>query len=123
MPVDSITLALAADGALALDGENISRKDLAEALAERLAQQLDLRLRINAHRATDLRHVLPYVASAEALGLSDGFMMLGDVVATSDPLRDDVAGILAAVPCSRLQVMFDPETVTLNLCGHLPENG
>ncbi|PCJ07754.1 MAG: biopolymer transporter ExbD [Rhodobacteraceae bacterium] len=71
MPAGGITLAIAADGALALDGEDINREDLAAAITARLAQQPDLRLRINAHRTTELRHVLPFVAKAEALGLRD----------------------------------------------------
>jgi len=39
-----------------------------------------------------------------------------------DKLRDGVAGLLAKVPCSRLQVAFDPETATLSVNGHIPEN-
>jgi hypothetical protein len=38
-------------------------------------------------------------------------------------LRDGLAGLLGAVPCSRLQVVFDPDTATLELRGHLPEDG
>lgn len=62
-------------------------------------------------------------ADPVSLAAFQSFMMPGDIAASGDPLRDGVAGILAAVPCSRLQVMFDPETATLNLRGHLPENG
>lgn len=62
-------------------------------------------------------------ADPVSLAAFQSFMMPGDIAAAGDPLRDGVAGILAAVPCSRLQVMFDPETATLNLRGHLPETG
>lgn len=62
-------------------------------------------------------------ADPVSLAAFQSFMMPGDIAASGDPLRDGVAGILAAVPCSRLQVQFDPETATLNLRGHLPENG
>jgi len=62
-------------------------------------------------------------ADPVSLAAFQSFMMPGDIAATEDPLRDGVAGILAAIPCSRLQVQFDPETATLNLRGHLPENG
>ena len=82
MPAGGITLAIAADGALALDGDEISRQDLAAAITSRLQQQPDLRLRINAHRAAELRHVLPYVTQAEALGLMD-------VVLVVTPERDE----------------------------------
>lgn len=36
-------------------------------------------------------------------------------------LRDALAGLLGSVPCSRLQVSFDPDTVTLRIDGHVPE--
>ena len=62
-------------------------------------------------------------ADPVSLAAFQSFMMPDDVAAAGDTLRDGVAGILAAVPCSRLQVQFDPETATLNLRGHLPENG
>lgn len=38
-------------------------------------------------------------------------------------LRDGIAGILASVPCARLQATFIPETGTLQLRGHVPEDG
>ncbi|WP_158979851.1 DUF4384 domain-containing protein [Parasedimentitalea maritima] len=62
-------------------------------------------------------------ADPVSLAAFQSFMQPGDVSAAGDPLRDGVSGILAAVPCSRLQVVFDPETATLNLRGHLPETG
>ncbi|PCJ07755.1 MAG: hypothetical protein COB16_10025 [Rhodobacteraceae bacterium] len=62
-------------------------------------------------------------ADPVSLAAFQSFMMPGDIAASGDVLRDGVAGILAAVPCSRLQVIFDPETATLNLRGHLPETG
>lgn len=49
------------------------------------------------------------------------FMQPGDLSAGTDPVRDGVAGILAQVPCSRLQVGFDPETTTLVVNGHIPD--
>ena len=82
MPAGGITLAIAADGALALDGDEINKQDLAAALSVQLAQQPDLRLRINAHRAAELRHVLPYVTQAEELGIRD-------VVLVVTPERDE----------------------------------
>lgn len=71
MPAGGITLAVAADGALALDGAALAAADLAPALAGQLADDPALRLRINAHRQAELRRVLPLVAEAEALGFTD----------------------------------------------------
>ncbi|AZV81061.1 biopolymer transporter ExbD (plasmid) [Parasedimentitalea marina] len=82
MPAGGITLAIAADGALALDGDDISVADLDAALSAELERQPALRLRINAHRTAELRHVLPYVTRAEALGLRD-------VVLVVTPERDE----------------------------------
>ncbi|MEX0284445.1 MAG: hypothetical protein AB3N23_07515 [Paracoccaceae bacterium] len=50
------------------------------------------------------------------------FMQPGDLSSGQDPVRDGVSGILAQVPCSRLQVGFDPETTTLVVNGHLPDD-
>ena len=58
-----------------------------------------------------------------SLAAFQSFMQPGEAAAQGDPLRDGVAALLAAVPCSRLQVSFDPETTTLQLKGHIPEDG
>lgn len=58
-----------------------------------------------------------------SLAAFQSFMQPGDAPAEGDPLRDGISGILAAVPCSRLQAAFVPETATLELRGHLPEDG
>ena len=50
------------------------------------------------------------------------FMQPGDITGTGDRLRDGVAGLLAQVPCSRMQVAFDSETATLQVNGHIPED-
>ncbi|WP_083100443.1 ExbD/TolR family protein [Pseudophaeobacter leonis] len=71
MPAGGITLAISQDGDLALDGTEITKTDLPAALASQLAQKPEMRLRINAHRDADLRHVLPQVSQAEALGFLD----------------------------------------------------
>jgi hypothetical protein len=39
-----------------------------------------------------------------------------------DSLRDGISALLSSVPCSRLQTVFVPETATLELRGHLPDN-
>jgi len=50
------------------------------------------------------------------------FMQPGDIAVSGDQLRDGVSGLLAQVPCSRMQVAFDPNTATLQVNGHIPEN-
>lgn len=57
-----------------------------------------------------------------SLAAFQSFMRPGDVTAEGDPLRDGVSALLAQVPCSRLQVAFDPDTATLRINGHIPEN-
>ncbi len=71
MPAGGVTLSVAADGALAFDGTPIARDDLPATLARRLRDTPGLRLRINAHRDAELRHVLPLVALAEAAGVPE----------------------------------------------------
>ncbi|WP_411353164.1 ExbD/TolR family protein (plasmid) [Leisingera aquaemixtae] len=71
MPSGGVTLAISTQGALALDGEVIARSALSPALSALLADDPELRLRINAHRAAELRKVLPLVAEGEALGFRE----------------------------------------------------
>ena len=71
MPAGGVTLAVAADGALAFEGAATDADGFEQALARRLADAGDLRLRVNAHRDAELRNVLPLVARAEALGARD----------------------------------------------------
>jgi hypothetical protein len=51
------------------------------------------------------------------------FMQPGDAGAGAAEVRDGIEGLLAAVPCARLQVEFDPDTGALTLRGHIPEEG
>jgi len=71
MPSGGITLAVAPTGELALDGTRIERGALDQVLADRLDQAPDTLVRLNAHRDTELRHVLPLVSRIEALGARD----------------------------------------------------
>lgn len=71
MPAGGATLAVAADGSLALDGVALSRDEAEAALGRMLAGDEGLRLRVNAHRDAELRHVLPLVGWAEATGFRD----------------------------------------------------
>ena len=76
MPAGGLTLAISEDGELALDGRKILATALASALAESLEKDPALRLRINAHREANLRHVLPHVSQAEAIGIPDVILVV-----------------------------------------------
>lgn len=82
MPAGGATLSVARDGVLALDNVVIARASVEPALRAALAEDPDLRLRINAHRDAELRHVLPLVGVAEAVGV-------GDVVLVVTPKRSE----------------------------------
>jgi len=71
MPAGGATLSVSASGALALDGVEVARAALVTDLARLLDADPALRLRVNAHRDAELRHVLPLVGAAEALGYTD----------------------------------------------------
>lgn len=45
-----------------------------------------------------------------------------DPGAEGEALRDGLGGVLASLPCARVQLSFDPETATLDLRGHVPED-
>jgi biopolymer transport protein ExbD len=67
MPAGGITLSVAVDGALAVDGRPVTRAALPEAL-RRGPRERDgepARIRINAHRDAELRHVLPLFAELD----------------------------------------------------------
>jgi len=72
MPAGGATLSIGASGELALDGAPLpGTAALDAALTRRLAEDPGLRLRVNAHRDAELRHVLPLVGAAEAMGVRD----------------------------------------------------
>lgn len=58
-----------------------------------------------------------------ALDTIQALMQPGDPGSEAARLRDGIAGLLASVPCSRLQVEFDPERGALLLRGHVPADG
>ncbi len=71
MPAGGATVAISDTGALALDGIEMTRAKLEAALTRMLAADESLRVRINAHRDAELRHVLPLVGWAESIGVPD----------------------------------------------------
>jgi biopolymer transport protein ExbD len=71
LPAGGVILAIAADGSLALDGSAILPGALLPALRARLAAEPGLPIRVNAHRASALHAVLPWIDQIEALGARD----------------------------------------------------
>lgn len=71
MPGGGATLSVAADGRIALDGTEISQAELGPRVADLLAQDPELLVRVNAHKSTSLRYVLPHVTVLENLGVRD----------------------------------------------------
>lgn len=71
MPGGGATLSVSTEGTLALDGAALTRSAAINAITTRLADDPGLMIRINAHKSTQLRHILPMVAQIEALGARD----------------------------------------------------
>ena len=71
MPGGGTTLAVAKDGALALDGQPLDRTTVLQQIAATLQSAPDHLVRINAHHAAALSDVLPLVAEIEAMGAQD----------------------------------------------------
>lgn len=71
LPAGGVTLSIGRNGATAMDGVSIARPEIQETLAKALEDDPGLQLRINAHHEVDLRHVLPLIGQAEALGARD----------------------------------------------------
>jgi hypothetical protein len=59
----------------------------------------------------------------QALATIQSFMRPGDIGAQSGDVRDAMTDLLSQVPCARLQAEFDPETGSIVLRGHIPEEG
>ena len=58
-----------------------------------------------------------------SLAAFQSFMQPGDASGAAAQVKDGIAGLLSQVPCSRLQVQFQPDTNTLLLTGHVPDEG
>lgn len=71
MPGGGATVSVSQAGDLALDGVALDRGALVAGIAEALKADPGLLVRINAHHASPLRHLLPLVAEIEALGARD----------------------------------------------------
>lgn len=51
------------------------------------------------------------------------FMTPGDPGSQAAEVRDGIASTLSSVPCSRLQIRYDPEENVVLMTGHVPEDG
>lgn len=57
----------------------------------------------------------------QALATIQSFMQPGDPGSTAAEARDALEALLSQVPCSRLQAEFDPDSGTIALRGHIPD--
>lgn len=71
MPGGGSTISIGAQGELALNGSGVTSEDLFPQLATYLVDEPDLLVRINAHQDANLEHVLPLMATIEAIGARD----------------------------------------------------
>ena len=71
LPGGGTTLTIAADGRLAVDGNEVPPEEAHARLVAVVQREPDRLLRINAHRDAALRHVLPLVAELERAGASN----------------------------------------------------
>ena len=71
LPKGGTTIAVAENGALALDGEAIERAELLGRIGDLLTQNPELFVRINAHAAARLTNLLPLVTALEQAGVGD----------------------------------------------------
>ena len=71
LPAGGITISVAADGAVALEGSPIDSAQVPGAVRDLIEIGGDRQVRINAHQVAEIRHVLPLVADLEAQGIRD----------------------------------------------------
>ncbi|MGR3321311.1 MAG: ExbD/TolR family protein [Pseudooceanicola sp.] len=76
MPAGGATLAISAEGALALDGAEMAEPAALDSIRARLETEPGLLIRVNAHRDARLQEVLPLVARIEALGARDVMLVV-----------------------------------------------
>lgn len=71
MPGGGLTVAISAEGDLALDGALTTAQELLAYLRERLAAEPGVLVRVNAHKDAELRRILPLVAQLKDAGARD----------------------------------------------------
>ena len=60
---------------------------------------------------------------AASLATIQSFMRPGDLQTQTDQVRDAMQTLLESVPCARLQAAFNPDTGSIELRGHVPDEG
>lgn len=80
LPAGGATIAISIEGDLSLDGSASTQLDALTALTKRLQDDPDLRIRVQADRDADLRHLLPVLDALNTLGASEVVL-----VVTPDP--------------------------------------
>ena len=76
MPGGGVTVSVAEDGALAVDGAPAGRGAALARIAEAVAADPGVLVRINAHRGVRLRKVLPLASEIEALGAREVVLVI-----------------------------------------------
>lgn len=80
MPGGGVTIAVADDGAVALDGLAMPATDIAPRIAELITATPATLIRVNAHRDAELSAVLPLIAQIEAAGARDIVLVVTPVI-------------------------------------------
>lgn len=70
MPGGGVTVSIAVDGALAVDGVSVAEDDWLQKAQSITADDRTL-IRVNSHADAELRHVLPVLAALEKAGLGE----------------------------------------------------
>lgn len=81
MPGGGVTLSVAQDGALAVNGNSVTKDSWLDAVKEARTRDTAMLIRLNAHRMVALRHVLPLIETLETAELGDVVL----VVTPPDP--------------------------------------
>ena len=76
LPKGGTTIAVAQDGALALNGEAVDRSALLDHIADLLSEKPGLFVRINAHAEARLTNLLPLVTALEQAGVEDVVLVI-----------------------------------------------
>lgn len=71
MPGGGVTLSVAQDGALAVNGNSVTKDSWLDAVKEARNRDTAMLIRLNAHRMVALRHVLPLIETLETAALGD----------------------------------------------------
>lgn len=71
LPGGGVTVSIAEDGAMAINGHGVSGETWLDVMKDAQTRNTGALIRINAHRAVALRHVLPVIEALEAAALGE----------------------------------------------------